>query len=177
MSQLRTNSIVPVGGIPAGASGGGIIQCVQTVKTDTFTTSLASAAESGDITGFTATITPRSTSNKILVMVSVNCSMDSNNPLWRLYRGGTLVSAAVGDAAGSRVRTTFTGIGLGVSMDTSSFTFIDSPSSTSALTYSIRAINPSSITRSLNINIDVTDSDSNRIPRGMSSFILMEVSG
>jgi len=36
MSQVRTNSIVPAGGIPGGASGGGIIQCVSTTKTDIF---------------------------------------------------------------------------------------------------------------------------------------------
>ena len=65
MSQLRTNSIVPVGGIPAGASGGGIIQVVQTVKTDDASTTSNSYT---DITGLSVTITPRSTSNKILII-------------------------------------------------------------------------------------------------------------
>ena len=32
MSQLKVNSIVPVGGLPSGATGGGIIQTVQTIK-------------------------------------------------------------------------------------------------------------------------------------------------
>ena len=35
MSELRTNRIVPRDGLPSGASGG-IIQMVQTIKTDTF---------------------------------------------------------------------------------------------------------------------------------------------
>ena len=35
MSQLKVNSIVPVGGLPAGATGGGIIQTVTLTKTDT----------------------------------------------------------------------------------------------------------------------------------------------
>ena len=38
MSQLKVNSIVPVGGLPSGASGGGIIQVVQAVKTNTAST-------------------------------------------------------------------------------------------------------------------------------------------
>jgi hypothetical protein len=61
MSQLRTNSIVPVGGIPAGASGGGIIQVVQTQYTSSFDTSSSTFV---DVTNFTATITPRSTVTK-----------------------------------------------------------------------------------------------------------------
>lgn len=34
MSQIRTNSIVPSGGVPAGADGGGIIQVVENNTTD-----------------------------------------------------------------------------------------------------------------------------------------------
>ena len=37
MSQIKVNSIVPTGGLPSGANGG-IIQPIQTVKTDTFIT-------------------------------------------------------------------------------------------------------------------------------------------
>ena len=33
MSQLKVNSIIPVGGVPSGGAGG-IIQCVQTFKVD-----------------------------------------------------------------------------------------------------------------------------------------------
>ena len=44
MSQLKVNSIVPVGGLPAGATAGGIIQIVQTKKTDTASNSTASGA-------------------------------------------------------------------------------------------------------------------------------------
>ena len=32
MSQLKVNSIVPLSGLPAGATGGGVIQTVQTAK-------------------------------------------------------------------------------------------------------------------------------------------------
>jgi len=70
MSQVRTNSLVPVGGIPAGASGGGIIQCVYALKTDT--QSFANNSSFNDISGLSVSITPRSSSNKVLVFFSVS---------------------------------------------------------------------------------------------------------
>ena len=57
MSQLKVNSIVPVGGLPSGANGG-IIQVVQSVKTDTASHSVSVGGISGDV--MSATITPSS---------------------------------------------------------------------------------------------------------------------
>ena len=67
MSQIKVNSIIPVSGVPAGSSGGGIVQVVSTRKTNRFTTSSNSFT---DIDDFEVTITPFSTSNKILIMCS-----------------------------------------------------------------------------------------------------------
>jgi hypothetical protein len=77
MSQLRTNSIVPVGGIPAGASGGGIIQVVDaststatsTTSTIPFDSTIPQSTEGTEL--LTVSITPRSTSNKLIIFVSV----------------------------------------------------------------------------------------------------------
>ena len=66
MSQLKVNSIVPVGGLPSGADGG-IIQTVQTVKSDVTSQSGSSSGTFFDISGMSATITPSSNSNKVLV--------------------------------------------------------------------------------------------------------------
>ena len=68
MSQLKVNSIVPVGGLSSGASGG-IIQTVQTVNTDTTSTYSTTMV---DCSGMAVTITPSSSSNKILVTVIAN---------------------------------------------------------------------------------------------------------
>ena len=67
MSQLKVNSIIPVSGVPTGASGGGIVQVVHTFKSDRFTTSSTSFV---DITNFEVTITPLSNSNKTLFLSS-----------------------------------------------------------------------------------------------------------
>ena len=61
MSQLKVNSIVPVGGLPSG-SNGGIIQTVQTVKTNSFSTNSSSMT---DITGMSVAITPSDNSTDL----------------------------------------------------------------------------------------------------------------
>ena len=67
MSQLKVNSIVPVGGLPSGANGG-IIQVVQTFKNDAASVTSNSFV---DLPGMSATITPSSNSNKVLVRFSL----------------------------------------------------------------------------------------------------------
>ena len=64
MSQLKVNSIVPVGGLPAGATGGGIIQIVKSEKTDVVSSTTLNSFT--DLTGANVTITPSSNSNNCL---------------------------------------------------------------------------------------------------------------
>ena len=69
MSQLKVNSIIPVSGVPTGG-GGGIIQTVTAVKTDTASTNSTSFVD----TGLEATITPTSSTSKILIICCANFS-------------------------------------------------------------------------------------------------------
>ena len=138
MSQLKVNSIVPVGGLLSGASGG-IIQVVSVTKTDTFSESLNQGVISSD-TGLNVTITPSSNSNKILIIasVSMSCSNDNRNTIL-LYKGGSVVSDAIGDTSGSRTRVSSASFNSATSfMSHLSLNFLDSPSTTSATTYGIR---------------------------------------
>ena len=64
MSELRTNKILPRDGLPSGAYSGGIIQVRTHVKSSTVTTTA-----NGIIELHSGTITPTSTTNKILVDV------------------------------------------------------------------------------------------------------------
>ena len=66
MSQLKVNSIVPAGGLPSG-SNGGIIQVNQALVNTTVSASCGSASTFTDISGMEVTITPSSSSNKILL--------------------------------------------------------------------------------------------------------------
>ena len=143
MSQLKVNSIVPVGGLPSGANGG-IIQVIQSTKTDQ--TSTTSALSSNVASGLSVTITPSSSSNKILIEYNLylGAGPDVNAVCagTKLRRGTTDIF--IGDARSSAQRVTTYDISrFGGSFNTPevsdvhSATFLDSPSTTSAVTYSV----------------------------------------
>lgn len=114
------------------------VQIVQTVKTDTFTTTSAMPTFV-DVTGLSATITPTSSSNKVLVTVTGIYGI--GNPSYvlavNLVRGST--SIAIGDSRGSTTRC-FAGTSIGGTGSGASFTvsFLDSPATTSATTYKVQ---------------------------------------
>lgn len=128
---------------------GRILQVVHTAKTSTFTGT--SVTDNGgwyiDVTGLSASITPLSSSSKILIMatlfIGVTTTASGYQQSYRLKRtiGGTTTYPVVGDAEGSRPRGTgrinmygsntyFMGMQGGVHQD--------SPSTTSAITYQVQ---------------------------------------
>jgi hypothetical protein len=147
-----------------------IAQVLSTTLTTTFTTTSTSFT---DITGLTVSITPTLNTSKILVIVSVSGSEDVavENGAVRLARGGTGIF--VGTAAGSRT------LGQGVrsvsaaSQVTLGLSFLDSPATTSATTYSVQAMNANAAT--FYINRSKNDSDSNSYFRSASSITVMEI--
>ena len=180
MSELRTNRIVPRDGIPSGASGGGIIQVVFVEKSDV--ESLTSNSTPQLIPGLSATITPTRSDSKILVQVVFHASIGGSYAAHYivLRRGSTDIN--IGDAAGSRVRGSLAlqtatfwddNSGANYSMGQASLNFLDSPATTSSVTYKLQwAGNTSAYTLYLN-----------RYPGGSTSYIgsssltVMEVSG
>ena len=90
MSELRTNKIVPRDGLPSGADGGGIIQMVQGEVTDFLQTSSSSYVDAG----LSASITPTSSSNKILVNMALGVYGGATDTLRvnaQVLRGSTQV--------------------------------------------------------------------------------------
>lgn len=149
-----------------------VLQVVSVTKTDTYTMSSATFT---DITGLTASITPSSTNNKILIIASV---MGVGQPgtttaNFRLARGGTAI--AVGDAgAANQIRVT----GYADAQDrpeSISMTTLDSPATTSAITYSVQVRNEGS--GQVSINRSYTDTNFAYYPRGSSTITLMEIAG
>ena len=169
MSQLKVNSIVPSGGLSSGANGG-IIQTIQTVKTDTFSTSSSSFT---DITGLSVTISPSSNSNKILVIVDLMVGSDNDSQCkFLLKRGSTSIN--FGDNDGSR-RQNFAEIGGAEDYDQTSCSthFLDSPATTSATTYKVQM----RVTGSTHfLNRSQSDSNNSNESRTTSSITVMEVS-
>jgi hypothetical protein len=123
------------------ASGfGKVLQVVQAVKTDTFTTTSGTLV---DVTGLSVAITPSSTSSKILVFANVWASANYYAGHIGLFRDSTELGLA--DAASNRPRSLMDFVGDNTVMATHgqilclSAHYLDSPSSTSALTYKIKA--------------------------------------
>jgi hypothetical protein len=136
------HALVADSGATAGvkwAGVGKILQVVNTVKTNTFTTTSTSYV---DVTDFSASITCSSTSSKVLVFVAVpNLGMSDSNILsLNLLRGATtLTSNTDGGIADTTDAWVVTG-GGGMSNDNRKvgsgiIAYLDTPSSTSALTY------------------------------------------
>jgi hypothetical protein len=157
-----------------GVGGGKILQVVSTTKTDTFTTSSTSFV---DVTGLSVTITPTSATSKIWVVGTVSGAGDSGvaNSAFRLVRDSTDI--LLGDAASNRTRASglLTTQVAGDQVTNESFNFVDSPATTSAITYKITM-------RTLQagngyVNRTKNDTDSVNSGRLASTITVMEVAG
>jgi hypothetical protein len=163
-------------------TAGTVLQVVSTLKTDTFSTGSDSYTA---ITGLSASITPLSTSSKILIMLNVNWGAASNVwPGFRISRDGGSSFIAIGDAAGSRDRVTFGSgsVNTGNTYDdyrlfNSSAVILDSPSSASSLTYQTYSKGRSGYgSMYLNYGPSASDDDISG-KRGVSSITLLEIAG
>ena len=158
-----------------GSPVGSILQVVSTTKTDTFSSTSTSFA---DITGLSASITPSSTSSKIMAIVTLSSGSNSTRLVnFRLMRDAVPIS--VGDAAGSRSQSSiYYFMDLAASdtlqMETAAINFLDSPSTTSTVTYKMQ-IKMNAGTAY--VNRTAADTDNAVYPRLASTITLMEVAG
>ena len=156
---------------------GNILQVVQVVKTDTFSSNSDTFV---DLTGLSATITPSATSSKVLVQASVvfGGSNDAYNA-GQLVRGSTVLGLAPAD--GNRTQSTFTLNGEGATaqhkLQNLGFTYLDSPNTTSATTYKLQGRTYTGDNRYFTINKTYLDGDNGYNQRGTSRIVLMEVAG
>ena len=159
----------------ANAPSGSVIQVVSTF----FTTGASSTSRTfADVSGFSASITPTSTSSKILIIgqltgtpntastgyelgvrVTRNGTSVGNNPVNSTY--GALSSRGMAGSEGS---------------DTTNFCYLDSPSSTSALTYQVQFICGEGVTYYINQSYNQGYVGSYQVT-GASSIILLEIAG
>lgn len=121
----------------ANAPSGSVIQVVSVTKTDVFSSTSSTPVA---VTGLSASITPSFESSKILVRIVFNAGGDTPtaNCDYYLYRNGSEVTAARGDASGSEQRSAAHIDPSAARMHyNNTIEFYDSPSSTSALTYQL----------------------------------------
>ena len=169
MSELRTNRIVPRDGLATGTSGG-IIQVVQNVQ------GIGQVNSSGtseyDI-GLSCTITPHRSDSKILINANWPCIQNGNFTTdFYLNRGTTHI----------HMTQLYTSTGSWT-VAYPNMMYLDSPSTTSAVTYKISAKVTSGHDLRTNYNLTNASSDDTAVHGELtgygsrSTMLLMEVSG
>ena len=161
---------------------GTILQVVSTAKTDTFSASVVANA-STSITGLEATITPTSTSSKIIVLVSAvgGYSTGTVEATLAISLKRDSTDIAIPSSVGSRKAVT--SISRILSSANGNIVnvvgqFLDSPNTSSAVTYSVDAHNTRvGATTTIYINRAADDADTTSVPRPVSTITLMEVAG
>ena len=182
LSRLAKGSDAQVlklaGGIPSWGSGAAetIQQVVQTVFKDA-TSSTDSNGTFENITGATATITPSSTSNKVWVNAMITTGTQTYGVFLKIQKGGSDIAGALGTGLGSN-RTGMTAMSIGGTSDSAEMqstyiSYIDSPATTSATTYTIQgsAANGGTWT----VNYPYADGDADYHGHSISTITLIEV--
>ena len=164
MSELRTNKIYPRDGLPSGSSGGIIQMKYDSSGTGTGGSSNGTALTSTSFVdiGLEISITPTSSSNKMYVSFSVGANNNASSTTadrlkLRILRDSTViwsVDEALVDYGSSNIHV------QGISAS-----FLDSPSTSSSITYKVQGATAS--------NNDAVQVNNN----GRSDFTVMEVSG
>ena len=176
-SELRVDKIVPVDGVTS-SGGGGIVQVQSATKTDAWNMP-SNDTNFHTVTGLSVTITPKFSTSKILVMYDMNWSAIGGHCSCRLMRDSTPIK--VGNGSGSKAQVTgqihYTS-GDQYDLENVSGTHMDSPSTTSAVTYSMQVGTPYSSSYEVYVNYHAEDGQNLAWQgRGASSITVMEVSG
>ena len=155
---------------------GSVLQVLSTTKTDVFT---STSTTNVDITGLSVTITPKSATSKIFIMLNAHVVGNDAGTGLQLLRGSTEIAKA--DTSGSR--SSFTAIWMysnAVSPNTydggsTNASFLDSPATTSATTYKVQGRTLSS--SGFKVNGSRYDVDNGNASRGVSTITVMEIAG
>jgi|TARA_A100001391_G_scaffold199039_1_gene181490 hypothetical protein len=169
---LKTNGS---GTLSFGADQGKILQVVQVTHTAEVSTTGITYVD----TGLSASITPSSSSSKILVMVTqrffIQRSTDQARGGFRLLRGSSVIMQGPNTQNGQEPGGEGQSTNLGGSTQVAgafNCTFLDSPSTTSSTTYKTQFANNQS---SASPTIFVNSLNNNSGEDGVSTMTLMEV--
>jgi hypothetical protein len=172
LTTASSGQSIPKAALPTGS----VLQVVQ--GTTTTTTTYSSAQTWTSMSSFlSASITPTSSSSKILIFLQLGKIQNINGVIVRLTRGGSAIF--IGDTAGSRPLSTISSVS-GFNGDTNhsdglNVSYLDSPSTTSSTTYSFDAYAEGSGTTAFNRSIADADNNQEYSSRTASSIILMEI--
>jgi len=150
---------------------GTVLQVVSVEKPDTFFTTSTSLT---DVTGLSASITPKNASSKILVLANVSVGFSASQTAQVTLTDGANNILVLPTTPGSRTPA-FSGVYANSTawLLAQNFNLLHSPNTTSSFTYKIRMRAGAGIAQFINRSGD--DSDNNGFTRGVSTITLMEI--
>ena len=151
----NNNTISAITALPAAIPTGKVLQVVSV----NYSTQVSSTANSYSDTGLTASITPSSSSNKVLVLIQQPIGKTAANT-WtvvKLQRDSTDIGAIESVCYTGAAQANYVGTGVG-------FNYLDSPSSSSAVTY-----------KTVFRNVTASGSIHAQVDSGTSTITLMEI--
>ena len=162
------------GTVATTTTAGKILQVVSTTKTDQFT---STAYAFTDVTGMSVSITPASASNKILINFELQVGGTANSyAAFRLLRDSTHIGVSTVTDTDWKVAT------LGslshensYQLENTGTSFLDSPNTTSAITYKLQVSSYSNRTVSINYPTSTGNSAGSYTATGISTITVMEV--
>ena len=163
------------GTIATTATAGKILQVIQAVKKNRQTINSTTLV---DITGMSVSITPSSASNKVLVNYSLVVFSNAVYYALRLLRDSdsTIFIGDENPSATSQNRASFGSYDSSyVIADTIAQSFLDSPNTTSAITYKLQAYSPYSSAYTIGINSGVVLDNYSYMNNCVSTITAMEV--
>tara|TARA_B100000524_G_scaffold269726_1_gene148402 strand:- start:231 stop:869 length:639 start_codon:yes stop_codon:yes gene_type:complete len=160
-------------GFVTSAVGGKVLQTLFVEKSDTASHTGSSRGQ----VGLSLNITPSATTSKILIMSVLHVSGDAGQYAYAFYLQRDSTDISRGDASSSRNRATMGGL-----TDSSSeymliphtHSFLDSPNTTSQVTYSWEWNDPYH-NKTIYLNRSYEDSNASYTPRLSSNMIIQEV--
>ena len=163
----------------SGISTGKVLQVVQSTITSAAVQNI-DAGSNYDWSSFSASITPASTSNKVLITAMLSLVGESSHPFYLKIKNGTsgsYLSGSRGNSSGSKEQVT-----TGIPTQSNDYTmgnvyveFLDSPSTTSAVQYYFTISHGSNTQRAIYINQTDADTNSYQYSRGISTLTLKEI--
>ena len=177
--QVFTSSGAGVGAVfEAAAAGGKVLQVVS--ATQTAKESITGDAEFQDAANLSLNITCAATSSKVLVLVNVSLSCNARYGVWRILRDSTAISVGVKTNLEDEVSG---GSMTNIPAETNDqyvnyanmVNYLDSPSSTSELTYKIQVRNSSDSGATQYVNVPSANSTAGYIARTASTITAIEI--
>ena len=168
-AQLTGTQTLPKATLPTGS----VLQVVSTTLTTGFSASVNNSFSA--VTGLTASITPSSSSSKVMITITMTVGSDTNYLNAKITKGGTAISGAVATTAGNR------SLGTSAAWPVQTYgtydmtlSYLDSPATTSATTYGVQIGNNAAAT--VCVNQSQADDNIAGRTRGTSTITVMEIS-